>query len=811
MSDSFILDDGNPFILFGNDELATQTSYNTPFLNYYLRVDFSLKNLETETIDNIILTNREVITNFDCYPVLLGVDNLGAKMGDFIPESTKSTILISNKHNSLGSERRFSDLFDRYSIIDQSCIVYLAEKEIGNENIDYPSFNEVWRSVVTNVSVDADVIRVSLSRSIIPSHIVTKVISRVSFPDAPQESLGKYLPIVFSNTNELIEVQPLLIKERYEQDQTERLDYAYATTFSNQNVPSGIGLNALEVYTENEKREYQKITFANDPLTPVYDLPLTALSFSVLWGSVKEYGYALRAGQGVQGGEVIVGCDWFLASSTFSLTKPAGNYSYRVQVYSDNNGFPGTVLASDTLESSDAGIVYHDTVNTYSVFKFEFRFSKALIIPEGVEGLFITLSRNDASDTFRLFQAGSAPLSIPEFEKYVISDTTAGTDQGFVRYVQTNNRDHLRVFALSMTDDPNGGDPSKYQQGLGHAMFTIKSRDQDNIPEIGKLRFLAKTSGLSDDSLGSVSGAAYKKLNTPLEQIRLLLKRWNGSSWVEDVFNTSKFSHTWANAYLGGSRYRVLTSGATQGREIASSLIQDICRNGNTKVVPVLTSSSSCVGIWAWGTVEEPSFIIDDEKAKLIRYAIGGVESIINRVKMVYKRTLQTRVESLLSEGGLNNYQALLTNEDTFLDVPYFEVDKSLSLWGERELGNAQFAFITDEIGAKSVATMYLRNYNMPSFLVEVEVPYNQYFDLDCMSVGTLKMVNLPNFYGTTHEAKPVLASTNTDALDLLMGFNLKRAKSYKVRVLSNELVVNNDQGVKRVLLLKVLSNFMEG
>lgn len=804
MSDQFILDDGNQFILFDGLAPVNQTVFNTPNHNFYVRADLTLRRIDDGSIIVIKICNREIITNYDYWPIMARIDNLGSKMGDYIPEQTRSSIIINNAPFSFGSERRFSDLLEKYTVIDQPCVIYLAQKELGNENVIEADFVEQWRSVVTNVTCSDDNLRITLSRSLIPNSLVTKLVDRISFPSAPQQSLGKFLPVIFSDTDEKIEIQPVQVSNIYTSGSEERLDFAYATTFANQYVPSGTSTDAIEIYNENGSREYQLVTFASNPVNPIYDLSPQPTSFKNPWGAVKEYGYALRSGENVTGGEVLVGFNWYLASTSFTTLPPAGTYTYTLKVYSQFNGFPGVLMASDTLENGDPGIVYHTTIAGNSIFKFEFRLSQAVQINGGV---FVTLSRSDTGDLFSLLQDGTAPGSLPSFEKYVVTDTTAGTTQNFVRNVLTNNRDHFQVFALGISEDVTGGSSSFYQNGLGHATFTLRMRDQDGLPDITRLKLLARSRGLRDDSSGTLTGTANLRLTTPLQQIRLLCLTWNGTTWTETLFNNTKFNNTHTEAFSSTGRWRIRTAGATQGRTTTAQLISEICRSGNCRLVPYKSGSSQSLGVWAWGTNLPNSFVIDDENAKLISFYIGGVETIINRAKIVYDRRIQTLVESLLAEGELSNYYGVVTNQNTFLDVPYQDITDSIARWGERELGDVTYQFITKEQTARAVAAMMLRTYNKPSFTFEVEVPYNTFENIDVMSVGACKMVNLPDFYGTTHNARPVLASTNTDPLNISLGLPLKRAKNYRVLLLGNDIIISPQEGLKRVLLLRAVEN----
>lgn len=811
MSDQFELDNFNQFILFDALLPDDQSSWQAPNLNLFVKVTITLKKMEDGSTTDITFTNREILSNLDYWPLLKRVDSLGAKMGPYLPENSRSTFTIDNSQNSFGSERRFSDLLDRYSVIEQKAIISIAQLPLGKEVVVDGDFTEVWRSFMTEVAFSGDQLRISMSRAIIPVRLATKVVNKTSFPDAPSDSLGKQIPLIFSDTDEWIEIQPIPVTDTYHDGSEDKIDYAYATTFADKYLPSGTGADAVKIFVENQQKEFQEVTFLSDPTVglisfiPSGGTPAT----STAWGSVKEYGYKIVAGENATGGEILTGSDWYLASNTASTSVPAGDYTYTFKIYDSKNGWPSTVLASDTIDNTSTRITHHGTYGGVYVFRLEFYFNKPVVVPL-VDGdpanssIFITLSRSDSGNAFSLAKDATV---ISTFEKYKLTDTTAGVDQNFVRTLHTADRDFFVVYGLAVSHDVSGGSSAKYQNGLGHAQFTIRIFEQDGIPDLSKLRLIAKSKGIRDSSTGTISGMASSRLNIPLYQIRLLMMDWDGSAWAETYFNASKFSSTHADAFGSGSRWNIKTAGASQGRARVRDVIEDICRNGACRVVPYVSGNSNVVGLYAEGTNIATSFIIDDENAKLISFEIGGVDTVINKVQMVFNRTIQSNLESLLAEGGLANYREIVDSNTDSLDVPYGDIAKSLTNWGERPLDSISFGWLTQAAPARSVAALILRKYNLPIRTITLEVPYNKYATIENMQTGIVKMTALPDYYGTSLDAKQPTAGTSTDATDMLKGHYWKRYKSYRVQVEGNDIIFSATEPLKRVLTLNVLED----
>lgn len=808
MSDQFILDEGNQFILFDALSGDAQTSFQGPNLNTFIKVVLTLKKLEDGSTVDVSFTNREILGTATSWPLLRRIDTLGAKMGLYLPEASRSSFVLDNSPNSFGSERRFSDLLDRYTIIEQPAIIYVAQLPLGKETIVDGDFTEIWRSVVTEWAIQNDQLKINMARAIIPTRLATKVVDKISFPDAPADSLGKQLPIIFSSSGEFIEVEGVKTTGVIDDGTLNSIEIAYATQFRNQ-----YRVGNSKVMLENSRKEWQEVTFVADATVPLLSFPPIAGSFKTAWGAVKEYGYGLLAGQNVTGGEVLIGADWYLASTTFGVGVPSGTYTYTCKIYDSNNGYPGELLASDTLSNGSSRIVYDSTVGagTVSVFKFEFNFNKPVMVPAlsdaANNALFITISRSDSADLFSLVQEGSGGGSLSAYEKYRLLDTTAGTDQNFIKGIYTSNREHFKIYALAK-DVGITSYLSGMQNGLSHASFSIVMRDQNNLPDLTKLRVIVKSEGLKDNTIGSITGTPVAFLENPLYQIRLLMMDYDDLAWWHEVtFNASKFSSTYAAAFGSSSRWNIKTSGASQGRTRVRDIIEDICRNGACRVVPYVSGNANVVGLYAEGTNIPTSFIIDDEQAKLISYEIGGVDTIINKFQMVFNRTIRSNTESLLAQGGLNNYQSTVDSSADSLDIPYADINSSISNWGERLLDSVSFSWITLTQTAKSVEALILRKWNKPQRIITLEVPYSKYSTIELMQTGIVKMTGLPDYYGTSLDARTVTAGTGTDPTDLIKGHYWKRYKSYRVQVEGNDIVFSATEPIKRVLTLNVLED----
>lgn len=739
----------------------------------------------------------------DSFPLLKQIDNLGLKVGEFLPDVSRGNVIIDNTLHSFGSERRFSDLLERYTLIEQELIVELATLNVGDDVLEDSDFGEVWRAIITNVVFNDKEVRLNVSRSAIPIRTITKQITTDVFPSAPSDSLGRHLPIVFSNTGEPIEVEPIAVTSVYTESSENRIDFAYATTLADDFVSGGI--SSIEML--NAENQYQAISFLATVTTPILSFPLEAAggstdgSFEDLPELLVEVAFKLKAGQNVTAGQVITGVDWYLSGPS---SYPTDEFNIQCKIYSSANGMPENVLASDTITELDSSKVTLVSAigDVAKPWKFRFTLNRPVIIPDGE--VFVAMSRSDVNENWLFVRSGGNPLPITAFEKYVRVD--ADDRREWAREIKTEGRETVEVFGLAMSDVTTGGSSSLYENGLGHAVFTLKMRDQSSIPDLTDLRLVAKVIGLLDDSSGTVTGTPNELLQTPLHQARGLLHQWNGTSWVENRFDESVFSASHTAAFSSG-RWEFRTAGTTRARTTVRDLLIDIMRCCGSRIVPIVSGDDELLALWAWGATSEPVATIDDEFARLIKAEVAGIETIINHFQAAFLPTIKTGAISLLADGSLAQYKAAFDSRTASnLDVHAPDITASINTYGLRPLANTAFDFIASQASAKSLAAFYLRTLNRPRFTVEIAVPYNKY-DVGLMDVVNLKMVNLPAFYGTSFDARPPLAGTDENSVDVALGHYWKRSKTYRGQILGNEIRLSQGAPLERVLTINILND----
>lgn len=864
MSKNFILDNGQQFILV--DPLASeQTSFGASNLNTYIKVSIDLLNVKDGTSKVIYLINREYDSQLNAFPILKSVDNLGLKLGVVLPDVTRGSITLNNMYDSFGSERRFSDLLNRYTIVERDVKIWVAQIPLGKTNIQENDFNLIWTGIGTSVDFDPQGAKINIASADIPVRVMTYVVNNNEFPDAPSSSLGKHLPIILSDSDQTVEVDAIRVGEMELGASNTQLDYVYGTTLGTTHqidtIPSGSSGTA-HILMENRSREWQRMaplswnSFDLSEDGTLYEDKPHAFSYVGTWAPyLKEVGYKFTPSQNITAGQVLVGVDWYLSSSVsgdFYNFQPA---KFTLKVYSEWNNYPDELIASSVI---DCEVDYATKLELQSnvgsathIYKFKFELNKAIIVPEN-SSIFIVLARNDISEGYPSGIFGpvhhnvdSSNIALPTFEQYYLLDSNgyvqtqkalhqaevdavkalldastladkealkdqldeevetfaeSGALDGWKLQAISGGKDHFHTFGLAILSTSTA--PSSYQNGLGYKGFSLIMRDQET-PDLTQMRLLVKATGLEDDVSGTITGTARGPLANPLHQIRALMRNWDGTNWVDKQFDHNKFSDTHAEHITG--RWAIRTAGATQGRTLLRELLGKICQESMTRLVPYVSDTDYSIGLFCYGTKRDRVFILDDENARFIGATQSGIESIINSMQIVYNRTIRARSEEILAEGGYKQYQAMLDTDVTSVDVNRDALTNSLLYYGSRPLALTSFDFITDEDSAKAVCALHLRRYLSPEFVVRVSVPYSQCPDLDGMDVVDIRFVNMPAYYGTTHDAKYPLAGTEAMTVDLIGGHYWKRTQKYRCAVIGNELILRAGEPLQRILTLLII------
>lgn len=710
---------------------------------------------------------------------------ISSRMAEATPQAYSGSIVLDNSPGSYGFERRFSDLFERYTPINRAITLTIGS---GTPGSTIETFTTIFKGKVTGWSINtsAQTLTLTVGGRELSRAVMTKMIDSVSFPYAPAGSLGQFLPIVFGSN---VQVKPYLIAES---PSGAYPSWAYATILA-QTFPVG-GIQAY--YAKDVDGKYQEIqaaaakdtaVFSNAGTRYTYVTPETETAYWMRWETTENYiiTHVAVEGQGTGNGSLTV------------------DGELKVIIYDGQAGTnePGRVLAEGAVPGSTYQTSFRGSTGSY--FHIYFSLKKPLV-----------MSRTDG---------GGYWLAV----KYTPSSG------GNIRIVNTNDQSNAYTFlrhnsysggwysshsntatlwrhwfyGMTLADDPNGyvagGNDS---DGLNYATITAGeglTYSTTSDPRLDGVDLVVEINGLTDDSSGTITGTPDALITRPDHAIRLVNYTWNGSAWAAGNVSTTKYSATWAA--LTSDNYGRSVGGASSGRQTAADITAAIARNTACRCALNMAATYP-VGVYAWGTNITSSVTISDEDAEITQVQQYGLETIINRIKLYYdKQVVSFDVINQAAQGQFRNYAGTVDWYNGLNAFVTYLADASADVFGGNELKEAGFDWLSDSTSAESVAKYFLSVFSFPHVMVTLELPLPKYYALDIFDVITICHPELPAYFGTSPDARNPTYGGN-DA-DLYRGLYAKRAVSYRAQIEAREVVFEAGGFPKLRLTARLLIN----
>jgi hypothetical protein len=198
-----------------------------PSFNYFYRVELTVVRLGdqiqsgtqtvrtkvSKTFNFVSKSLRDAVTPSDretMVPILESVGEVTLNAGEFLPSTSFSSISIINSRGSFGADRRFSDVLERYTPINQDVTFYVGESD---NFTDMPSsWVQIASGQVQSWSTALGGQEPTIAFQIAPYKISERImnleVSRdiAGMENAPDSSLGVALPIVFNMINQNVDV-----------------------------------------------------------------------------------------------------------------------------------------------------------------------------------------------------------------------------------------------------------------------------------------------------------------------------------------------------------------------------------------------------------------------------------------------------------------------------------------------------------------------------------------------------------------------------------------------------------------------------
>lgn len=755
----------------------------------------ALKTTGATTTYNVI--NRPALSETgNYYPVLKDISQLGAAMDDYLPLTNVGTIVLANSVNSFGFERRFSDLLDRYSMIDQEVTIYSGQTTLG-DNAPIADVSQVWKGKIKNyrINVDSQELVISVESAPIGVRVVTKEVDAVVASNAGSRGVGQPLPIVFGTP---IEVKGYLISAVA----STAPSYAYATTLGTSS--SGYINDGVVTYYVKDYDGVYRAAKSGTVGTGINGLGTGAVSATHRAATTED---CWRTGF------ASVSTDNYLATGInwqFRGTGVAGTVTGSVtfKVYEDDgNGRPAqNPIATSVVDKASYSAQYQAAALFTITGSFDkpFLFNKSTYYYVSFSGENEVLAACSES-LFEEWGGGAVTL----YQRNGSIAATAGNV--WATYGTLYPKPTFSFYPCNFADtpDPSSGLVSS-NTGLGYSYFTVTQNTagtgQTN-PDLTKLDWVVGIGGMKDNSSGTISGSAGYRIIDALNACKLLDKEWNGSSWTGGRIDSTKFSSYQLGASNTGVAYERDLFGATTGRVTLTEILRDICRCSASRLATVnSTTSGKYLGFWAHGQTVATSAVITDEEAKIISIDQRGVESIVNHIQGGIGRSL-TSVDPnrWVLSGGAPDSTGIIYIYNGSPGAGATLCSLSTTTYGQRYLANAQFNFIGEVGSAATLAAAIVQKYAFPTVFVEIEVPFFKYSTLSLLDVVEVFHPDLPAYFGTSSDAhSPTYTGTEVDMRDNLYW---KRAQRYRAQIESRTIDFNLGDFPTLTLVVRLLLN----
>ena len=779
---------------------STPTIYNGPDVDQYLRVDLTLKQLETGTTQTITLLDRNPEMGYtsepsytEGYTILTGITGIGMEVGQSgLPLGVTGSIALSDALGSIGEDRRLFDLFERYTIVQQTCTVYYLIKRI-EEALNPSDWVQLFSGVVNSYSKDfegEEVLSLSVSSIPIPDVVITKEIDENILYGSERGSSGRFLPLVIGALTDGNGDAPFYpaIQTRESTDALSAVYYYSATRgtaangFTSTDSPSLTSCVMKD--TNGDYRNFQSDTalISLNTTGSTYPTPFGATETAI--GTAV---YTFNTGNFVY----TWGRCWFKGQNNVALT-PAGDIIFRLYQMSDDatGKRPANLLATATVAKSD----WHTELQGASDFWVDFAFDKAVMDfqqgepsdPEPAPYIVLSVQLSQyATSTTDFVPGGVSALdtSVPLWTRTNNGDWSAVSLSGAWPALKLGGVGITAITSPSGTVDANG------VRALG---FTLDVSDPTQFaacspaltkPSLSFDILINQTDARGrDNAAGTLTGGSNQSIEDARDVFNFLMAEWSGSSWgLSSKVNTTYLDYQDDYAFADGSMIKLL--GGFSDRLTLGDALTQLCAHTGGKIIQLQDGK---LAFWVPAPNREYYFegTLWDEDFTIKGWRTLDLTSVVNRADIYYQTELRYTNEAAgKASGEFSGFRSSLQwRYDTNAEAARLST-QSYTLYGERPLSNTKFPLIKNSTSAAHLARFNLRTFDTPHNIVTIDTDFYESNTIELLDRLDLLSVRLPGYLGSSPSA--TLPSYSGSSVQFANGNYWKRAKRYKTEVIA--------------------------
>lgn len=819
-----------------------------PTFNYFYRVDITVAQMG-QTIQSGTTTVRELITRTYTFvnkeikdattpsdretyiPILKSIGEITLNAGEFLPTASFSTISIEDSRGTFGADRKFSDILERFTVVDQPVTFYVGDSENGS---DVPvSWTQIGSGKILSWNRAINSNEPTLSFQIAPFKVSDKVmnleISRdiAGMENAPEANLGKPLPIVFSkpNTSQTSQLDryPQVIPTRISADGAATAKYALATHMYQLTQ----GRIASNYYAKKSWEDGADI-----------------------WASI----HFTRAADDYTGSPV----GTYYTLNTYSST------AYRIPQITSTNNESGFIVSGIQFRCRGQGSPGRASTATLIVYIYQVDKVTRSIVATLTQGR-AYLNTYDASNNvsgsdFSIKVSFDAPIVLDltasrTYDFYLaweVTGYTAGADLAFYKNSTTSLRmvksqtitttdsrdswvisdDTTGIVAhklLIVTATANNHESTYTKDGFTYSSLTLSQVAPDSgqvNPDLDSLELVVLMEGFDTYSVASPV-----RCLTPITIAERLSYSWNGESWVNinaldtTTLQSSHYDKLFAANQSIRARY---VSGVVESKSTYTQLLTELVR-GTACKVGVLVNQK--LFIYPWGITADPSFNVPQADIIPLSWEVRDSSTIINRTQISFDKAYATNIAQDSTEGFKYSIDysksaylpsQVITEESRTLYGVKNIVENSFSVFGYSDyyLNVGVPGYLTGNISSSQpndgvnitysvdfLADYYMSRNALPATYCSFVVPWHRYKTIKMFDVITFAHSEFPAFYGTDPNARPgvVTVGSNVTAVpNAGYGQELTRAQTYRgiVESVSYVMAIEHAPAIRLTVLV---------
>jgi hypothetical protein len=733
------------------------------------------------------------------WPILESVGEVTLNAGEFIPSTSFSSITIQNYRGSFGADRKFSDVLNRYSIINQTVTFYVGQSDTLT---DMPnSWTQMASGQVVSWNMSLNSQEPTLDFQIAPYKISDRVMNlEVSrdvhgMENAPDGSLGVALPLIFNKIHESnsqpLSSYPQVIPTRISADGAETAKYALCTLMYQKTRARIMTNYYAKKAWETDADAWSAISFTrtadsylgaqatydalNNYASIAYKIPEHAVGSNATGFVVSGVTLTLRGGGNASSNAQLSAYILRVDKDTYSVVDEVARGRIALAGYNAQNATPGTV------------------------FNVSISFNSPVVIDLMADRAYDFYIGYEVTN----YVANDASVYVHTTTTRAIGKTTGSTtnDWSIISSATGIIAHQLQV----VTAVSNYHETSFSRDGYTYASLTLSQGTpgvgQTN-PPLESLSIVALVEGLCDYT-------TIDRISKPQTALYYYSHEWNGESWsdVNAVDTTTlQASHYDKLFSLGASqtyRSRYIT-GIIDSKVSYSQLVTELAR-GSASKIGILSSKK--LFVYPWGVTVEPAFNIPQADIIPLSWENRDPSSIINRIAITFDRVYAIEAGAEVEDGY--GYSIDFSNPD-YLPVQQI-TEESRTLYGVQNIVENKFnvfgysdyyqniglpGYLTggpsssqpQEGGVVTfsvdfLAEYYMTRYALPAVYCSFVIPWHRYNTIKMFDVINFAHSDFPAFYGTDPSARPgvVISGSNTTPVpNAGYGQELTRAQTYR-------------------------------